>query len=60
MPLHPIREQYFTEIEQGYLKEMYAALYGLERVHHVPLCYKEFSQVRVMGELYTSKKSRSN
>lgn len=34
-------------------------MYGTHRVIHVPLCYHEFNQIKVLGELYTSFKSRS-
>ena len=32
--------------------------YGMHRVVNVPLCYYEFSQMKVLGEVYTSNKSR--
>ena len=37
----------------------YIAIYGAENVVQVPLCYTEFSQIKVLSELHTSVKSRS-
>ena len=34
-------------------------IYGIDRVSYVPLQYKECRQINVMGEIYTSEKSRS-
>ena len=59
VPLQPIREKYFTQTEQNHLKEMYEVLYGSEQVSYVPLQYNEFSKMKVLGEIYTSVKSRS-
>ena len=59
LPLHPIREKYFKGVERSWLMDMYVAIYGIHRVTHVPLCYHEFSQIKVLGELYTSFKCRS-
>ena len=56
LPLHPIRENYFKGVERSWLMDMYVAIYGIHRVTHVP---HEFSQIKVLGELYTSFKCRS-
>ena len=58
-PLHPVCEKYFSEVEQQQLKDMYAALYGLYRIEYIPLYHQRFNQIKIMGDLFTSAKSRT-
>ena len=56
----PRREKYLTDSSRQHLWSMYSVLYGEHAVNHVPLRYEEFSDLKILGELYTSLKSRSH
>ena len=47
------------ERERIDLQGMYDTLYGAKHVDYVPLQYKQFNQIRVFQEIYTSRKSRT-
>ena len=64
MELHevilPRREKYLTELSRQNLQNMYSAMYGEQAVNHVPLRYEEFTDLKVLGEVYTPMKSHSH
>jgi len=63
LPFHnihpPLKEKILFEEARQHLWNMYNMIYSAENVTHIPLHYKEFNQIEIYNQIYTSSKAHT-
>ena len=53
-------EQLFSVHEVEWLRDVYKTLYPNENIHHCSVLHEQFFEIEILGERYTSAKSKGN